>query len=358
MEFYKSAEEYYSDMTSNMDHVDTSEHSLIYSSDMPVSYELSKNSLSLEELTKRIHARSAYLNGYIDELEKFCEDVGIYMHKKTYAEGTVYVKGNPNAVLPLGGVVAKAGAITYRTMADLTLESTGNGFVRIIATEAGSKYNADVGEIKLFPIKYMGILTVTNKEAITNGYDDETIDSLYNRYISKISKPSTGGNVYDYENWALSISDVGYAKCIPAEEIGKGGIVKVIIGDNKYRKASDELIKKVYDYIDSVRPILAGTLQVTTVTEVKINITADVEIDSSITLTTVQESFKKELEKYFKNNAYNNNRKISIAKVQSILMSLSGVVDCSNLLINGKNTNIVLKEEETSVLNSVSLGVM
>ena len=197
MEFYKSAEEYYSDMTSNMDHVDTSEHSLIYSSDMPVSYELSKNSLSLEELTKRIHARSAYLNGYIDELEKFCEDVGIYMHKKTYAEGTVYVKGNPNAVLPLGALVAKAGAIVYKTMANLTLDSTGNGFVRIIATEAGSKYNANAGEINLFPVKYIGILTVTNKEAITNGYDDETIDSLYNRYINKISKPSTGGNIYD-----------------------------------------------------------------------------------------------------------------------------------------------------------------
>ena len=94
-----------------------------------------------------------------------------------------------------------------------------------------------------------------------------------------------------------------------------------------------------------------------TVTEVKINITADVEIDSSITLTTVEESFKRELEKYFKENAYNN-KKISIAKVQSILMSLSGVTDCSNVLINGKNTNIILKEEETSVLNSVSLGVM
>ena len=45
MEFYKSAEEYYSNMTSNMDHVDTSEHSLVYSSNMPVAYKLSENSL-------------------------------------------------------------------------------------------------------------------------------------------------------------------------------------------------------------------------------------------------------------------------------------------------------------------------
>ena len=357
MEFYKSAEEYYSNMTSNMDHVDTSEHGLVYSANMPAAYELSQNSLALDELTKRIHAKSAYLNGYIDELEKFCEDVGIYMHKKSYADGIVYVTGNPNATLPIGSLVAKAGAITYKTVADLTLDSTGNGFVRIVATDAGSKYNASVGEINLFPIKYMGILTVKNKEAITNGYDDETIDSLYNRYINKVSKPSTGGNLYDYENWALSVSEVGYAKCIPAEDIGHGGIVRVIIADNNYRKASKELIKRVHDYIESVRPILAGTLEVITVTEVKINITADVEIDSSITLTNVQESFKNALEKYFKENAYNN-KKISIAKIQSLLMNLNGVNDCSNLLINGKNTNIILKEEETSVLNSVSLGVM
>ena len=357
MEFYKSAEEYYSNMTSNMNNVDTSENSLIYSSNMPVAYELSKNSLSLEELTKRIHAKSAYLNGYTEELEKFCEDVGIYMHKKTYAEGIVHVTGNPNSVLPLGSLVAKAGALVYKTMADLTLDSTGNGFVKIIATEAGSKYNASVGEINLFPVKYMGILTVTNKEPIMNGYDDETIDSLYNRYINKVTKPSTGGNRYDYENWALSISEVGYAKCIPAEELGQGGVVKVIIADNNNRKASAELIKKVHDYIESVRPVLAGTLQVITVTEVKINITADVEIDTSTTLNEVENTFKKELERYFKENVHNH-KKISIAKMQSILMSLSGVVDCSNLLINGKNTNIVLNEEETSVLNSVSLGVM
>ena len=242
-------------------------------------------------------------------------------------------------------------------MADLTLDSTGNGFVKIIATNAGSEYNAKIGEINLFPVKYMGVLTVTNKEAITNGYDDETIDSLYNRYINKISKQSTGGNVYDYENWALSISDVGYAKCIPAEEIGTGGIVRVIIADNNNRKASNALIKRVYDYIDSVRPILAGTLQVVTVTEVNTDITADVEIDESTTLNEVENAFRKELEKYFKENVHNS-KKISIAKMQSILMSLSGVSDCSNVLINGRNTNLILSEEEISVLNSVSLGVM
>lgn len=357
MKFYKSAEEYYSDMTSNMDHVDTSENSLIYSADMPVAYKLSENSLSLEELTKRIHAKSAYLNGYAEELEKFCEDVGIYRHKKTYAEGIVYVTGNPNATLPIGSLVAKAGALVYKTMADLTLDSTGNGFVKIIATDAGSEYNAKVGEINLFPIKYMGILTVTNKEAITNGYDDETIDSLYNRYMNKVSKPSTGGNIYDYENWALSISDVGYAKCIPAEEIGQGGIVKVIIADNNNRKANAGLIKRVHDYIESVRPVLAGTLQVITVTEVNTDITADVEIDTSTTLNEVENMFKKELEKYFKENV-RNSKKISIAKIQSILMSLSGVTDCSNVMINGRNTNLILGEEEISVLNSVSLGVM
>lgn len=357
MEFYKSAEEYYSNMTSNMDNVDTSEHSLVYSADMPVAYKLSENSLMLEELTKRIHAKSAYMNGYAEELEKFCEDVGIYRHKKTYAEGVVYVTGNPNATLPIGSLVAKAGAIVYKTMADLTLDSTGNGFVKIIATNAGSEYNAKIGEINLFPIKYMGILTVTNREAITNGYDDETIDSLYNRYINKVSKPSTGGNVYDYENWALSISDVGYAKCIPAEEIGQGGIVKVIIADNNNRKANAGLIKKVHDYIESVRPVLAGELQVVTVTEVNTNITADVEIDTSTTLNEVENAFKKELGRYFKENVHNS-KKISIAKMQSILMNLSGITDCSNLLINGRNTNLILGEEEIAVLNSVSLGVM
>ena len=130
MEFYKSAEEYYSDMTSNIDHVDNSEHSLIYSSDMPVAYELSKNSLALQELTKRIHARSAYLNGYIDELEKFCEDVGIYMHKKTYAEGTAYVTRQSVQSVP---AIRKA-KNAIRKAFENSLAGKGSNLVEIVST--------------------------------------------------------------------------------------------------------------------------------------------------------------------------------------------------------------------------------
>ena len=37
MSFYKSAEDFYNEMTSTIKDVDTSEHSLIYKSNMPIS---------------------------------------------------------------------------------------------------------------------------------------------------------------------------------------------------------------------------------------------------------------------------------------------------------------------------------
>lgn len=53
MTFYKSAEQYYSEMTSSEKDIDTSEHSLIYKSNMPVSMELSYNSMLMDELEKK-----------------------------------------------------------------------------------------------------------------------------------------------------------------------------------------------------------------------------------------------------------------------------------------------------------------
>ncbi|NFG58192.1 baseplate J/gp47 family protein [Clostridium botulinum] len=350
--FFKSAEDYYKEMTSTLKDVDISKKSLVYNSLMPCCYELSYQSMMLDEATKMVFASSALENKYSLYLERRCLEQGIKRKEATTATGTIKVVGKKKAKLPEKALISTKLGLSYITQQDVILDDSGVGYTTITAEKEGSKYNADVGEINSMPVKYEGIFSISNEEKINNGYDIESDEDLYNRYLLKVQTPATSGNKYHYEQWALDTTGVGFAKCIP----GKGH-VKVIITDSNKRAASKELIKEVYDHIDNVRPILAGTLEVTTVKETNINITANIEIDSSVILGDIQKIFADEIQKYI-NDIVFKSKKISIAKLGGLLIGINGVIDYSNLKINNSSNNITLLEEEIAVLGTVELGVM
>lgn len=339
-------------MTSTLKDVDISKKSLVYNSLMPCCYELSYQSMMLDEATKMVFASSALENKYSECLERRCLEEISERKKATIATGTIKIVGKKKAKLPQKTLVATSLGITYMTQEEVILDDNGIGYVGIIAEKEGSKYNANIGEICCLPIKYEGILSIINEEKITNGYDQESDEDLYNRYLLKIRTPATSGNKYHYEQWASEVTGVGFAKCIP----GKGH-VKVIITNSNKRAANKELIEETAEHINSIRPVLAGVLEVVTVKEIAINITANIEIDTSVVLGDIQNAFINEIQKYI-NDIVFKSKKISIAKLGGLLIGINGVIDYSNLKINGTNNNIALGEEEIAVLGNVELGVM
>lgn len=352
MTYFKSAEQYYSEMTSTLKDVDNSEHSLIYNANMPISMELSYNTMLLDELEKQIHAKSAIENGYYDSLIKICADMGIERKGATTADGMVTITGAQGITIPKDFAVATKLGIVYKTTTQTTIPTTGTIDVYVKASDTGASYNVKAGDICTFPILYKGIDTVTNNEAITNGYDIESYEALYNRYLLKIQTPATSGNKYHYEQWALEVVGVGNATCIPS-----AGVVTVIITDSNKKKADDELVQKTYDYIDEVRPLLAGELVIKSVKEVEMSITGSVEIDTSTNLSDVQTAFATLIEEYFDDKVYKT-KKISIAKIQALLIDINGVLDCSNILINGSSNNIELNIDEIAILKNLNIGVI
>lgn len=352
MAYLRSAEDIYNESVLTITGVDTSENSWIYNSLMPASMEMSNILMNLDEAMKKGFASSALASGYSYYLEKRCAEMGITKKPSTYAVVPVKVIGKPSTVFPKSSIVSTLNNRLYTTSEDCDLNENGEGLVAAIADNAGSAYNVKAGEINYLPIKYAGIISVTNPEEYVDAYNEETDQELYNRYILKVQTPATSGNKYHYEQWALEVTGVGSAKCIPGV-----GNVKVIISNNNKRAASEELIKEVYDHIDSVRPLLAGTLNIVTVKEKIINITADVEIDSSVILGDVQSIFASAAEEYLNNKVYST-KKISIAKLGGLLVDIDGVVDYSNLKINNSISNISLDDEEIAVLGTVTLGVI
>lgn len=352
MAYLRSAEDIYNEMVITITDVDTSENSWIYNALMPDCMEKSNILMNLDEVIKKAFASSALVSGYSFYLEQRCAEMGIYKKQATYAVVPVKVIGKAGTVLKKGSVCSTIDNRLYTTLEELTLDKNGVGTVTVIADKPGSIYNLKANDLNYLPINYSGIISITNENDYKDAYNEETDQELYNRYVLKVQTPATSGNKYHYEQWALEVTGVGSAKCISG-----AGIVRVIIANSNKRAASKELIKETYDHIDEVRPLLAGTLEVITVKEIPINITGNVEIDTSVTLGEVQTIFKELVEKYLDDKVYTT-KKISIAKIQAMLIDIDGVTDYENVKINNSTVNISLNADEIAVLQDIQLGAM
>ncbi len=353
MSFYKSSEDYFNEMTSSIKDVNTSKPGIVYNSLRPSSYEFSYQSLMLDEVPKMMFAKKMLDNGYYDCLLERCSEMGVYQKLATYATGVVKVIGKPNCKFPNGALVSTSSGLTYITQADVILDANGIGYVFVIASDKGSKYNADVGEINTIPIKYEGILSITNETKIDNGYDDETYETLYNRYCLKVQTPATSGNKYHYKNWALEVNGCGTAEVY---SLWNGnGTVKVVISNSNYRAASGDLIQAVYDHIEEERPI-GPTITVVSADELTLNINVKLEFDSTVySLDILKANIKSVISDYLKSVASSQKKlkEISIMKIGSLILSTTGVDDCSNVLINDSDINTPIGDDQIAVLGEV-----
>lgn len=130
------------------------------------------------------------------------------------------------------------------------------------------------------------------------------------------------------------------------------GTVKVIIVDSNYEIVSEELVQKVADYIETVRPI-GAMVTVVSATPKSINIAADIvgDIDETAFRAAVQEYFK-EIEKKSIRGAIGEY--VAIAKIGSLIIEEGRAEDYTELSLNGMNGNVDLADDEIAVLGEVN----
>lgn len=335
-------------MLSNIsDEYDKTEGSFFYDAIKPAAIELANMGAACDDIINKGFVGTA--TG--EYLEKICMEHGISRKQATKATAKVNVIGNVGAKINKGDKVASDN-VKFIFLEDKVIGATGEEIVKIECETAGSIGNVPSGAIKYFPATLSGLKSVTNPDKISNGYDIESDEELRERFYTKARTPATSGNKYHYLNWAKEVTGVGEVKVIPLWA-GKGTVKVTIINSNK-RAADEDLIKKVTEYIEDNRPIGANVTVVSAI-EKKIDISAKVISSSSITLNEISKDFEKAVSDFLKDNALENSY-ISYAKIGSILLSINGVLDYSNLKINNDSTNVILKDEEIPVLNSISLG--
>ena len=266
-------------------------------------------------------------------------EFGVDRKKATYAIGEITAYGNKGAIVPKGTLFDVNGGAQFVTDEQCTIGEAGNATVKITCTSAGVAGNVAAGTINHIPVSLTGISKVSNAAATYDGYDEEEDKELLERYMIVVRTPATSGNKYHYYNWAMSIEGVGGCRVRP---LWNGpGTVKVIIVNSNMQTASDEIIKKVVDYIEGQRPIGADVTVISPAPKT-MNIKADVAG------TLDKEAFVAAINAYLKKKNLDL-KYISVAQVTDILMGQTGVIDCDNVTLNDGRRVTVSEDELLSV---------
>lgn len=318
--------------------------SLVYNSLSPAAQELSRIKSDMDRALSYAFASPNIPDEYLDLI---CTGNGIARKPATYAikVGT-FADGENNLInIPLKS------RFSIDKLIYVAIEKIEDGKYKMQCEVIGIKGNSPTGE--MLPVEYIENLgSAKLSDLLYEAVDKEDNQSLYDRFIVKVQTPATSGNKYHYLNWAMEVTGVGTAKVLPGT-----GIVKVVIVDSNKHGVTQKLIKDVYDHIEEVRPLLAGTLTVVSATEKAMNITANLSLVQGYNLGKVQQEFSDLLDQYLKSISFKVGY-ISIAKIGNLLLSTTGVLDYSELKINNLSSNIILDDEEIAVLGTVTLGVI
>lgn len=293
------------------------------------------------------------LNG--SELDLFIsERTGLDRKQSTKSKGEITIINGSGSILKGDLFATKHGA---QFVATESKEVHAGSTVAIESVTGGSEMNVDINEITEMPITLQGIYEVTNHTALSGGYDKETDTDYRNRYYTKLRTPVNGVNANQYILWAESVDGVGKARCIP---IWNGiNTVKVVLIGNDFKPASEDLVKRVQDYIDPNKngdgTGVATIGAVTTVVKAmpkNVNISIyGLEVSSNLEAT--KEAIKSNLDRYIKLTAFSKDC-ISLAKIGTVIAETPNVEDYKEIRLNGTHDRVQLNYDECGVLNEVT----
>lgn len=297
------------------------------------------------------------------ELSRFVKQrKGTLRKEAKKAIGILAVTGN--GTINVGDLFETESGIQFMAKNDSAI--SGSGLIEIEAVLAGNIGVVGANSIKLMPVTIQGIVSVNNPKATYDGYDEETDDSLRDRYYLALRKPPTSGNKYHYMLWAKEVVGVSEAEVIGLWN-GDNTVKVIIIDDNK-QPANSELVERTQNYIDPKGEFIDGkwTLwgtgsgqapmgaycTVVSATGLNINITANVVLLDGYSQEDVLEKIKTNIQKYLKDIAFKQSY-VSYAKIANELNDTEGVFDYAELKVNGAMSNIAVGREQVAILGSV-----
>lgn len=281
-------------------------------------------------------------------------EFGLTRRHSVKAEGSVTFHGDNGIVIPQGTMVStdEENALVFVTTEPGTIVS-GRAEVLAIAQEGGSKGNVGAQQIKLVLGNLAGVVTVSNTQPFINGANMESDESLLGRYLDRVRRPATSGNIWHYRQWALEVPGVGDVKVFPVWN-GNGTVKLAVLSDDK-RAPVPSIIERVKAAVEERRPV-GALVTVSPAEEVRIDVTARVSLAPDAKLEQVKDQFLAELSSFFAGIAF---RSVIVPynRIFGLLLDIDAVLDFSDLKINGGSTNLEIAESQVAVAGAVNFVV-
>lgn len=279
-----------------------------------------------------------------------------------------------NLSVPIGtrfSTIAGSNSINFRVTAQhgefqyqLTAETPG---------KIGNEYSGPILPIDTVP----GLTSAQITDILIPGDDTETDEQLRERLILALNQRPFGGNIADYRSNISAIDGVGGVQVYPTWQ--GGGTVKCSIVGADFMPASPELVETVQNAIDpppnqglglGLAPI-GAKVTISAPERVSIDISATVSLASGYSIGQIQPLVEEKLETYMESIRKNWSDPISQstvsyaapiyrAQIIAAMIGVTGIINASNVLINGEDKDLMLEQsgelQQLPVLGGVTLN--
>lgn len=360
------------------DNVDKREGSIIRDALSPCCYEAAKHILYLADIIEQTYIETAnglWLDGRVIE-------GGITRDPATYAKklGVFKTQLDEPCQISIGQSFSTVGdTILNYTAVQVYANEDGDvvpGSYIMQCNTVGSVGNSYIGRI--VPNDYIEKLASAEITTLLYpGEEEESDDSLRERFLANLMKTAFGGNIAQYRQWAKEIPGIGGVQVYSVW--AGGGTVKLSIIDTDYNSCSSEFCQTILEKFDpensggetglglGIAPI-GHKVTVSTPLPRTINVSGKITLLPGYKLETLLPQIKLALEEYllslrqaWENSDDENNYSVIVylGRINFAILNVKGVSSAYELQLNGTDTDIRLTEtsslQEIPVLGTVSL---
>ncbi|MFV0497498.1 MAG: baseplate J/gp47 family protein [Candidatus Fimivivens sp.] len=317
------------------DDLDKREGSLIYTALAPMAYMLCEQQFYDDDITDSTMPDTA--TGALQT--RLYTSLGVSRKAATKAArlGLFTPSG---AAVAIGSRFGAAGV--YYTVSGVTA-----GGYQLTCEIPGIIGNQYFGEILPLDNLNPDITSATLSTVLVVGEDAEDDDSYRIRFYAEMQSTPFGGNVAQYEQQIKSISGVGDVVVFPTPE--GGGTVCCVIVDPEGNPVSGTLLDAVQEMIDptpqgkgyGLAPI-DHVVTITTPTAALMNISATIVLDTGYTLSALESQISAAISDYFLIGVGFRGNIVRVARIETAILSVEGVIDVTGLTLNGVDENLTL----------------
>lgn len=233
--------------------------------------------------------------------------------------------------------------------------------------EDGTGPNTITGQLE--PVDYIdGYNGGQIVEVSVPGTDDEDEEVFRARVIGSYTSLAFGGNKADFRQYIDSLSGIGGCKVKRRDPNSE--YINIYIIDSSFGAASSSLVAIVQDLVDPTQSQGEGDgkaavnqkVIIQSAGEVTINVSATLTLDTGYDIEEIAPQVPEKIEAYLLDmrKKWESNEQtedvVRIARVEAAILTIEGVLDVTDMLLNGAASNVGISWTNIPSLGTVTVS--